>query len=651
VTGGITQGDIKLSISELYDPLTDSWNTVGYMIDTRSKHTATLLINGKLLVAGGYNAGSLPGAELYDQSALSQTTPLTNARYDHSTTLLPNGKALVTGGRIGGSGTLSTVELYDPASGNWSTVKPMNGARYGHTATLLPNGKVLVAGGWNDNSFLICLATAEIYDPEKDTWSTITPMTAARALHTATLLPNGKALVAGGYNGSDYLGSAELYDPVKNSWSTVLTPMNVVRAWHSATILPNGKVLVAGGHNGSGYLSGVELYNPASDSWSLTGSMATARRLHSATPIPGGKVLIAGGANIDGFLSGAELYDQTTGAWNPAGSMTAQRQSHGATFLPNGFVLITGGMNGSGPLSGAELYIPATNSWSLTTALAVARSYHSATLLTGGKILVTGGSDAGGALSKSELYATGLLTATSLALGNLTQSWSGAQKVVTAATSPPGLTVAISYNGSATPPTLAGKYLINAAISDFNYQGTASGILIVNATLNVSLSGTGGGSVNSNPSGLIACTYPPQSGTSSTIQAGIQLTLTETTNGDSLFSGWGGACSGCDKSQSCQFVLDSTRNCTADFYVMPPTRIGGSYYPDLTIAYSHAVSTNTIQSKATTFPGGLNLNRNISVILQGGYDAGYVNQSGYSSVQGQLILGVGSLVVDRLQIQ
>jgi N-acetylneuraminic acid mutarotase len=616
------------------------------MIDARYEHTATLLINGKLLVAGGYDAEALDGAELYDQSALSQAGPLTTARFYHSATLLPNGKVLVAGGWNGSSYTLPTVELYDPATGNWSTAKPMNGARYGHSATLLPDGKVLVAGGMNDNGYLIFLETAEIYDPAANTWSTITPMVAARALHSATLLPNGKVLVTGGYNGSDSLSSTELYDPVKNSWSTV-TPMTAARAWHSATLLPNGKVLVAGGY-GSGYLNGAELYNPATDSWSLTGSMATARRLHSATLIPGGKVLIAGGANIGGFLSGAELYDQATGIWSPAGSMTAARQSHSATFLPNGFVLITGGMNGSGPLSGAELYIPVTNSWSLTTPLAIARYYHSATLLTGGKVLVTGGSDAGGALSKSELYAAGLLTATTLTLANLNQSWTGAARSVSATTVPAGLSVAITYNGSATPPNLAGKYLIAAAISDYNYQGNANGILIVNATLNVGFSATGGGSVNSIPSGLIACTSPPLAGTYSTTQAGIQLALTASPSLDSLFSGWGGACMGCG--QSCQFILDSDKTCTAFFYVMPPARIGGTYYTDLADAYSHAVSTNIIQSKATTFPGGLNLSRGVSVTLEGGYDAGYMNQSGYSSVQGQLIIGTGSLVIDRVQV-
>jgi hypothetical protein len=469
-------------------------------------------------------------------------------------------------------------------------------------------------------------------------------MTAGHSFHSATLLPNGKVLVAG-------LSSSELYDPVKNSWSTTAFPMKSPRAWHSATLLPNGKVLVAGGYS-SGLLNGAELYDPATDSWILTGTMAEARANHSATLLPGGKVLIAGGdGNSAKTLAGAELYDQDTGIWSPAGSMTASRQSHSATFLPNGFVLITGGggINGRVPLSAAELYIPATNSWSLTTPLTIARVFHTATLLDGGKVLIAGGSDDGGALSKSELYDTGLLTATSLALGSLDQSWNGTQRTVTATSTPPGLAVDVTYNGSATPPTLAGKYLITAAISDFNYQGTTSGLLIVDATLNASISGTGGGSVNSSPSGLIVCSYPPPFGTFSTVQAGIQLTLMATPSLDSLFSGWSEACAGCG--QSCQFILDSNKDCTADFYVMPPARIGSTYYPDLAEAYSHAVSTNTIQTKATNFTGGLTLNSGISVILRGGYDGGYVSQTGYSSVQGPLKIRSGSLVVDRIKIQ
>ena len=119
--------------------------------------------------------------------------------------------------------------------------------------------------------------------------------------HTATLLPNGKVLVAGGYN-SGYLTSAELYDPASGSWSATGS-LNTARQAHTATLLPNGKVLVAGGDNGSGYLTSAELYDPASGSWSATGSLNTARYFHTATLLPNGKVLVAGGLNGSGNLT------------------------------------------------------------------------------------------------------------------------------------------------------------------------------------------------------------------------------------------------------------------------------------------------------------------------------------------------------------
>ena len=119
---------------------------------------------------------------------------------------------------------------------------------------MLPNGKVLVAGGSNDNS----LASAELYDPASGTWTTTGSLANARYFHTATLLPNGKVLVAGGYSAGSYLASAELYDPASGTW-TATGSLADARRFHTATLLPNGKVLVAGG-SGGGYLASAELY-------------------------------------------------------------------------------------------------------------------------------------------------------------------------------------------------------------------------------------------------------------------------------------------------------------------------------------------------------------------------------------------------------
>src|SRR5450631_1128079 len=133
-------------------------------------------------------------------------------------------------------------------------------ARRNHTATLLPNGKVLVAGGQNSSSLL---ASAELYDPASGSWTATGNLTNARELHTATLLPNGKVLVAGGQNSGSVLASAELYDPVSGTW-TATGSLGAAREYHTATLLPNGKVLIAAGLSGRSLLASAELYDPAS---------------------------------------------------------------------------------------------------------------------------------------------------------------------------------------------------------------------------------------------------------------------------------------------------------------------------------------------------------------------------------------------------
>jgi hypothetical protein len=146
----------------------------------------------------------------------------------------------------------------EPASGTWTTTDSLNTARYFHTATLLPNGKVLVAGGWEGfNPF----TSAELYEPSSGMWSTTDSLNTARVLHTATLLPNGKVLVAGGLDSSgEPSASAELYNPALGTW-TATGSLNTARREHTASLLLNGMVLVAGGR-GTGFvvLSSAELY-------------------------------------------------------------------------------------------------------------------------------------------------------------------------------------------------------------------------------------------------------------------------------------------------------------------------------------------------------------------------------------------------------
>lgn len=322
-------------------------------------------------------------------------------RYGHTATLLSDGRVLVAAGSSGKP--LSLAELYNPASGTWSTTGNLTDTRQLHTATLLQGGKVLVAGGSFSNGKGTSRASAELYDPGTGIWSQTGNMSQARDLHTATLLPDGRVLVTGGEASGDAQSSVELYDPVKGAWLQTGF-LNQARDAHTAILLHNGQVLVAGGDGkGGGALASAELYDPATGKWSETGSMVQAREHHTATLLPDGRVLVAGGAGNAGALSSAELYDPATGMWSQTGSMSQAREEHAAVLLPNGRVLATAGI-AQLDLFSDELYDPATGRWSQTGSLGLSRDSHTATLLFDGRVLVAGGQSKNKALSSAELF-------------------------------------------------------------------------------------------------------------------------------------------------------------------------------------------------------------------------------------------------------
>jgi hypothetical protein len=292
-------------------------------------------------------------------------------------------------------------------SGVFNDTGNLGTARLYHTATLLPNGKVLAAGGAGGSG----LTSAELYDPASGTWTATGRLATARSHHTATLLLNGTVLVAGG-DAVGGLASAELYDPASGTWMTTGS-LATARYHHTATLLPNGKVLVVGGFSTS-YLASAELYDPVSGTWTATGSLGAAREYHTATLLPNGTVLVVGGRNSNPLTS-AELYDPASGTWTATGSLGTARQYHAATLLPNGDALVVGGTNNSSYLASAELYDPVSGTWTATGSLGTARQYHTATSLPNGKVLVVGGGNStGDPLASAELYdpASGIWTAT-----------------------------------------------------------------------------------------------------------------------------------------------------------------------------------------------------------------------------------------------
>jgi hypothetical protein len=326
--------------------------------------------------------------------AWASTGPMTSVRADHTATLLNNGKVLVAGGQG------NTAEVYDPASGTWSATGPMVSPRYGHTATLLNNGKVLVTGGQGSSGYL---ATTEVYDPASSTWSAAASLAEPRYYHTATLLNNGKVLIAGGTASKGYLAATEVYDPALDTWSAAAS-MTEPRFWHAATLLNNGKVLVTGGFSRN--YSTAEVYDPALGTWSATGTMASARYIHTATLLQNGKVLVAGGITNSSPFAPAEVYDPALGTWSTTGPMAPACSNTTATLLPNGRVLISGGQGSSGNIATTEEYDPASNTWSFTASMALARAHHTATPLPNGKVLVAG-TNGGSSIKTAELYTPG----------------------------------------------------------------------------------------------------------------------------------------------------------------------------------------------------------------------------------------------------
>ncbi len=345
------------------------------------------------------------------QNARAQTGSFTltgtgvTAAWEAAATLLNNGQVMIVGGTTSGGGCVSTAELYNPATGTFSTSGRLNVCRgYGFTATLLNNGMVLVVGGDGLQN-----ASEELYNPTTGTFSTTGRLNTDRSWHTATLLPNGEVLIVGGF-GNTPLSSAELYNPATGTFSNT-GPLNSARDQHTATLLPNGEVLIAGGTNGSlpgaaGALAKAELYNPTTATFSYTGSLNTARYQNTATLVSGGQVLIAGGvSNPTTILSSAELYNPISGAFVYTGNLRDAVYGHTATQLNDGTVLIAGGPGGTD--REAQVYSPVSGTFSSTGSLNVGRLMHTATLLTSGAVLIAGGQQGRGAVAQGELYKSG----------------------------------------------------------------------------------------------------------------------------------------------------------------------------------------------------------------------------------------------------
>jgi N-acetylneuraminic acid mutarotase len=352
------------------------------------------------------------------------TGSLITARAEFTATLLPDGKVLVAGGIPDNTEQvqLASAELYDPSTGTWSATGAMTAARSKHTATLLASGKVLVAGGLCERGTPTCplgaLAAAELYDPRSGKWSATGAMTTPRYLHTATLLKDGSVLVTGAEHNDGILASAEIYNPGTGKW-TATGSMITARTQQFAVKLADGKVLVAGGFGPvspteHGPLVSTEVYDPATRRWAATGDLPAAHvQIGTTALLRDGKVLLAGGGGSgDPRLTSAELYDPGSGIWTSTANMHGPRGESASTLLADGRVFVVGGFSVSDDpnaplLSSAEIFDPISGSWIDAGSAAVASFDLTATLLINGQVLVTGGLVPDGVTSSAELYDPG----------------------------------------------------------------------------------------------------------------------------------------------------------------------------------------------------------------------------------------------------
>ena len=319
---------------------------------------------------------------------------MTVSRAAHTATPLPDGRVLVVGGcslegcEMADEG--ATAELYDPVARSFARTGTMGVERVSHTATSLPNGKVLVAGGWDRDGVL---SSAELYDPATGDFSPAGDVATGRAAHTASLLPDGRVLLCGGYDGERSLADAEVYDPKTNSFSGT-DDMQTPRSAHATALLNDGRVLVTGGSDSrENVVATAEIYDPDEGEFTRTGEMTVNRHKHAATTLEDGRVLVLGGSNADDFYgkhASAEVFDPESDTFTAVSDMSAERFKlpDAVATLEGDSVLVGGGDER------AEIYDPGSEVFRVVRGdMGAARMFATTTPLAGGRALITGGYD------------------------------------------------------------------------------------------------------------------------------------------------------------------------------------------------------------------------------------------------------------------
>jgi N-acetylneuraminic acid mutarotase len=366
-----------VGVAALFLGATASASTAGYfnapspMHQGRGYFTATRLLNGNVLVAGGWGfdmqttfppPASLATSEIYHwrTGSWTQAAPMHDARAAASAVRLLSGRVLVAGGMDAAGNLLANAEIYSAKTNTWTTTGPLHTARFEDIpAVRLADGRVLVTGGFSNAAFPTpaVLASTEIWHPSTGKWIMGRSMHVARGEFATVVLRSGRILVMGGVDGSGTpLNSAEIYNPLTGRWK-LIAAMHVARVDEAAVRLADGRVLVAGGSVAGGdRTTSCEIYNPATGKWRLTGSLNVARSEaeYAIVRLPGGRVLLAGGYTGKPDAQGnsqdvntAEVYNPATGRWALVSTtMSSARSGHAAVLLPmRQGVLVMGGVN------------------------------------------------------------------------------------------------------------------------------------------------------------------------------------------------------------------------------------------------------------------------------------------------------------------
>ena len=376
VAGGSVQ--VAHAAVQVYDPKTRAFAMVGSLAEARAQATASLLVTGQVLVAGGQGTDGNPLASTEvcsPEGACVAGPDMHVARYGHTATVLPSGRVAVVGG-VSPTGFPPPVEVLDPAT---SLSKKLAAApdRIGHQTLLLPDGRLLITGGRSLDGSVP--GQADIIDPASGTTASDGSIGAGRDQSAAALLFDGRVLVLGGDPAGQtaYLRSLPTYGEVVDA-------STAVRAGHTATLLPSGNVLLTGGGEGT---ASVDLWDRKTGSITTTASMTSPRTHHAAVLLRSGRTLVTGGTFGGVPTPTAEVYEWRQGTFDPVGAMQVARVDHALTLLGSGKVLVTGG-SGDGTV---EEFDPVESRFEAVGRLLTPRHSHVALLLPTGQVLVAGG--------------------------------------------------------------------------------------------------------------------------------------------------------------------------------------------------------------------------------------------------------------------